>query len=38
MMPSRKNFAFLCVAGVTLAWPALAAMPATQEAVLHRRE
>jgi len=31
MMPSRKNFVFLCVAGVTLAWPALAVVPATPE-------
>ena len=30
-MFSRKYFVFLCVAGVTLAWPALSVVPATPE-------
>jgi hypothetical protein len=38
MMPTRKNFVFLCVAGTTLAWPALAVVRARPEAVLRRRE
>ncbi len=32
-MPSRSKFAFLCMAGVTSAWPALAVVPATPQAV-----